>query len=73
MLNKLEAAIFNTDLSAVRKQTYKSVLIYCDGHILISRGMKELLPTFFRKEDINKIKEELRKIESEEKNNVTQN
>lgn len=66
VLNKLEAAINNTDLTVMRKLTYKSILLYRDGKICISKGIKALMPEFVRSEDIRKIKNELKNLESEE-------
>ena len=64
--DNLEAAIENTNLPLLRKITYRSLLKYKDGQIVISRTMKELMSDFIRKEEIAEIKKELIKIESEE-------
>lgn len=70
---KLEAAIDNTDMNLIRKSLYKKILEYENGRLSVSRLAMEVLPSFIRREDIRKIKYELRKIESEELKDVTQN
>ena len=70
---KLEAAIDNTDMTVLRKSLYKKILEYENGRLSVSRLAMDVIPSFVRREDIRKIKYELKRLESEELKDVAQN